>query len=310
MLLGVFFVNPAGAQDDKLIISGGVRVVEEKPEPDTIAVPVVKLQSPIFRDTMSISKLATLSLVAPGLSQVYNKDYWKVPVLYGTVGAFTYLTVNANKKYKDYKKEYNALKLEHGVWDRDILDPVQTKMIDYNTQRTVFFLGATFSYLYFLADGVIHYPHTPNTPAKRATTLAMIFPGAGQFYNKSYWKVPIVLGAFASMGYVIDFNNRGYERFKRAYSEYPNDEFQGRYPKEQFKNTRDKYRRNRDLSIILTCGLYVLSVVEAHVDAYMKSYDMTDDIAAIRVEPTMIDVSGLQASNGMPGFGLAMRFNF
>lgn len=53
---------------------------------------------------------------------------------------------------------------------------------------------------------------------KKATTLACICPGAGQIYNKSYWKVPFVVGGFASMIYCIDWNNRGFQRFKKAYA--------------------------------------------------------------------------------------------
>ena len=83
----------------------------------------------------------------------------------------------------------------------------------------------------------------------------MICPGAGQLYNKSYWKVPIVVGAFATMGYVIDWNARGYKRYRTAYNQVVNgqpDEFEGRYSADYLKNMKDNFRRNRDLCIILT----------------------------------------------------------
>ncbi|MCC8088589.1 MAG: DUF5683 domain-containing protein [Rikenellaceae bacterium] len=289
------------------LVSGGVLQQEDK-SGDTLLINEIRLQSPIFKDTMGLSRMSAISIVAPGFSQLYNKQYWKIPVLYGAVGGFSLLYVDANKNYKKYKRRYDDIRFTEGA-TRQQIDPVQTKMINYNTQRQVYMIGAAFTYLYFLGDGVINYPHM-TTPAKRATTLAMIFPGAGQMYNKSYWKVPIVIGAFATMGYIIDFNSRGYNRFKEAYNRYPNDEFSGRYPQSTLQNLRDQYRRNRDLSIILTCAVYILSVVEAHVDAYMKDYDISDDLT-LRVEPTLIDVSGLKASNGSSsGFGLAMRINF
>ncbi len=101
---------------------------------------------------------------------------------------------------------------------------------------------------------------------KKATTLACIFPGAGQIYNKSYWKVPFVVGGFAAMIYCIDWNNRGYQRFKKAYrllSDYDQQPRQiprradRRVPRTLFgrdsiRNLRNNYRRNRDLCIILS----------------------------------------------------------
>ena len=78
--------------------------------------------------------------------------------------------------------------LENLSATQEELDPAQCKMIRYNTTRTVFFVGAIASYLYFLGDGVLNY-NGPENSVKKATTLAMICPGAGQLYNKSYWKV-------------------------------------------------------------------------------------------------------------------------
>ena len=109
-----------------------------------------------------------------------------------------------------------------------------------------------------------------------------------------YPDVPIVIGGFATTIYCIDWNNRGYQRFQKAYrllSEYeanpdptlyPNgspDEFAGRYNTSFLKNLRNSYRRNRDLCIILTAGLYILQAVDAHVDAHLQSYDISKDLS-------------------------------
>ena len=64
----------------------------------------------------------------------------------------------------------------------------------------------------------MNYSTNEVSNVKKATTLACICPGAGQIYNKSYWKVPFVVGGFATLIYCIDWNNRGYQRFKKAYS--------------------------------------------------------------------------------------------
>lgn len=322
LLLGA--VQPVFAQEPELSstpqrVSGGV--VEQDTTANAQAELPPRLQSPIFRDSLPLSRVAAISVVVPGFSQLYNNQYWKIPVLYGSVGALSYLTINANKKFQQYSRQYDFLLSEYHAMDtgadktqflHDQIDPVRTRMIRYNTQRTIYFTGAALTYFYFLADGVMNYPNQTTT-VKRATTLALMFPGAGQFYNKSYWKVPIVLGAFATMGYLIDWNSRGYQRFRTAYNAYDSktDEFNQRYSKTQLKNWRDNYRRNRDLCIIITAGAYLLSVVEAHVDAHLKDFDVSDDLS-LRVEPTMIDMSSYMSdqNTGYPGVGLSMKLNF
>lgn len=325
LLLGA--AQPLLAQEPELSstpqrITGGVVEQDAAPADTTVR---LRLQSPIFRDTMPISRMSAISLAVPGFSQLYNRQYWKIPVLYATVGGFSYLTINANKTYQRSKRQYDFLLTEYYAMpsnttaDRlaktqfyqENINSVQSRMNRYNRQRTLYFAGAAFTYFYFLADGVMNYPH-PTSRVKRATTLAFMFPGAGQVYNQSYWKVPIVVGAFATMGYLVDWNNRAYQRYRTAYNAPQGaDEFGGRFDKSQLQRYRDKFRRDRDLCIILTGAAYILSVVEAHVDAHLKDFDVSDELA-LRVEPTMLDMSGyLSAQNaGYPGFGLAMKLNF
>ena len=169
------------------------------------------------RDTISLSGVSWISLVAPGFGQIYNKQYWKLPILYGTVGAGLTLFFHENNTYKPLKRQYNAL-LENGTARTEELDDVQSRMIRSNTRRQIY-LGLTVaSYLYFLGDAAVNYRYDAS-PVKKATTLATIFPGAGQVYNKSYWKLPFVVGGLATTIYTIDWNNRGYKRFKKAYSD-------------------------------------------------------------------------------------------
>lgn len=157
--------------------------------------------------------------------------------------------------------------------------------------KQVFMVTTIASYLYFIGDACIKYSTNEVSHVNKATTLAMVCPGAGQIYNKSYWRVPIVVGGFATTIYCIDWNNRGYQRFKKAYrlkadydahpELYPDgsqDEFGGRYNTSFLKNLRNSYRRNRDLCIILTAGLYILQIVDAHVDAHLQDYDISKDL--------------------------------
>ena len=272
-------------------------------------------------DSMSLSKVCWLSTVLPGYGQVYNKQYWKLPILYGTVGTGLALFINENRKFKPLKRAYDAYP-DVSLSRTPELDALQTKMIRSNTRRQLY-LGITIaSYIYFIGDAAVNYSTNDVSNVKKATTLACIFPGAGQIYNRSYWKVPFVVGGFASMIYCIDWNNRGFQRFKKAYNlladyeqhpdKYPNgptDEFQGRYSASYIKNMRDNFRRNRDLCIIISGALYALQIIDAHVDAHLKDYDISDDLT-MNLEP-LVDypyIPSMNANRPVFGFNMSLKF--
>lgn len=198
--------------------------------------------------------------------------------------------------------------LNSGVqpWD---MQHIQNPMIKHNTSRQILLGGAIVAYIYMVGDGVLNY-NGPVNSVKKATTLSTILPGAGQMYNKSLWKVPIVVGGFATMAYIVDFNTRGYNRFKLAYnlvSAGEQDEFNGRYSAEYLKDLKNNYRRNRDLSIIITAGFYILNIVDAHVDAHLKDYDISDDLG-VELYPY---IDQLYTSRGMTNtVGMTMSFKF
>ena len=171
----------------------------------------------LMSDSMSLSKVCWLSTVLPGYGQIYNKQYWKLPILYGLVGTGLGLYIHENKTYKPLKRQYEAY-TDVSLSRTPELDALQSQMIRSNTRRQAY-LGITIaSYIYFIGDAAVSYKTNDVSDVKKATTLACIFPGAGQIYNRSYWKVPFVVGGFASMIYCIDWNNRGYQRFKKAYN--------------------------------------------------------------------------------------------
>ena len=264
--------------------------------------------SRLFRDTMPISRVCAISAIAPGFGQLYNKQAWKIPILYGTVATTAYFAFQQNSKYRGLKRQYDAMKRENATQEET--DPIQSQMIRHNTARTLLFVGAIGSYLYFIGDAAICYKGPVNS-VKKATTLSTICPGAGQIYNKSYWKMPIILGGIATMGYVINFNNRGYERFKLAYDQVAAgkpDEFNGRYTADYLRKLKNNYRRNRDLCIIITAGLYLLNIIDAHVDAHMKDYDVSDDLS-MTLEPTVTNFYTMRTGNSN-GYGLSFKLRF
>lgn len=278
-------------------------------------------REPWFSDSMSLSKVCLTGAVLPGFGQIYNKQYWKLPILYSTLGASLGFAIHQNSVYKPLRREYDAMLL-NGMSRTEELNALQSKMIASNTKRQLYWGAAVASYIYFLGDAAVKYSTNDVSDVKKATTLSFICPGAGQVYNKSYWKVPIVIGGMVSMGYVIDWNTRGFKRYKKAYElradydanpgNYPDgvskDEFNGRYSATYLKNLRDAYRRNRDLSIILTAAVYAFQVVDAHVDAHLKDFDVSDDLT-VSIEP-VFDYQYLPMYGANPVYGLNLNISF
>ena len=277
-----------------------------------------EVRTPFISDSMGLSKVCWLSLPLPGFGQIYNKQYWKLGVLYPLVGASVGMFAYEHKQYKPYKAQYDQYLIDHGYMRTPELDAIQTEMIRHNTRQQIYAGLAIATYIYFIGDAAVNYSTNEVSQVKKATTLSTICPGAGQIYNKSYWRVPIVIGGMASTIYTIDWNNRGYKRFKTAYAlrvdydknpgKYPGgaaDEFRGAYSATFLKNLKDSYRRNRDLCILLTAGVYMLQIIDAHVDAHLQDYDISDDLT-MNLEP-YFDYSPV-GSNPMVGVNMSLKF--
>jgi len=124
----------------------------------------------------------------------------------------------------------------------------------------------------------------PLKPSKAAFYSA-ILPGLGQFYNNDYWKVPIVFAAIGTPTAIYIHNNKQYNRYRDAYKRrlagFKDDEFQG----ERFLSddilveAQKQFRRNRDLSLMITLGFYVLNIVEANVAAHLKQFNVTENLS-------------------------------
>lgn len=118
----------------------------------------------------------------------------------------------------------------------------------------------------------------------RAAIFSTVLPGAGQVYNRKYWKVPIVLGGLGVSYWFIQRNTTEYERYKDAYlaviDNDPNtvDEFNGEYTAASLLNVTDTYRRWRDLSYIAFGAVYILNIVDASIDAHFVRFDVGRDL--------------------------------
>ena len=141
--------------------------------------------------------------------------------------------------------------------------------------------------------------------AKRALWLALVLPGAGQIYNRKYWKLPIVYGGFVGCAYALRWNNMMYKDYAQAYMDLmdddPNtqsynqflylgskiDDSNREYYQRLFKNRKDRYRKWRDMSVFAMVGVYLLSVVDAYVDASLSEFDISKDLS-LKVSPSVI----------------------
>ncbi len=169
----------------------------------------------------------------------------------------------------------------------------------------------------------------------RATMLAVVFPGLGQIYNRKYWKIPLVYAGFGSLFYSVGFNTTNYNKYMKAYQDFTDDipatqsyialirnakpETYDRvlfpksyvpsdysYYKEAMLRMVDYYKRYRDLSYIGIAGWYLISIIDANVDASLFNYDVSTNLE-ISVYPSVLPLPG-----GFTGAGLnlGMKITF
>ena len=165
--------------------------------------------------------------------------------------------------------------------------------------------------------------------SKKATIYAAIFPGLGQVYNRKYWKLPLVYGSFIGCAYAINWNGNQYSGYRKAYIDFIDEDPDtnswdayryGNYQRTEFdewtedmkrnfantlKSARDYHRRNRDLSYIVTVGVYALWIIDAYVDAQLFNFDVSPDLS-MRIEPVLFD----RTPGGNRSIGMQLSFAF
>lgn len=143
----------------------------------------------------------------------------------------------------------------------------------------------------------------------KAGLYSAVFPGLGQYYNKKYWKIPIVWGAVGTGVGIIVYNDKQYRRYRTAFLAELNGQ-----PHEfddlpyvdatVLGNTQDRAKRQRDYAIAITGVLYILNIVDAVVDAHLYDQKKDPDLA---IKPTII-YDDLGVANGKAGLSLSFRF--
>lgn len=162
----------------------------------------------------------------------------------------------------------------------------------------------------------------------KALWFSLVLPGAGQIYNRKYWKLPIIYGGFLGCAYALTWNQMMYRDYSQAYLDIMDDDpntksyldmLPPRYDitgredqfKKIFKRKKDFYRRYRDLSAFCFIGVYLLSVVDAYVDAQLSEFDISPDLS-MKVEPAVIGtpklMGGTTSGRAAYGVGCSLRF--
>ncbi|MBL4585467.1 MAG: hypothetical protein JKX84_00200 [Flavobacteriales bacterium] len=146
----------------------------------------------------------------------------------------------------------------------------------------------------------------PHSPLK-ASIMSAVLPGPGQIYNGKWWKVPIVYGAIGGLVYSSVFNNIKCATYRNAYliriDDDPNtvDQFVGEFTDSNLRDLKDKFQRQRDLSLVLTGVFYLLNIVDASVDGHLKNFDVSDDLT-LNIEPSIQQVG----TNVVPTIGITL----
>ncbi|MCI0750797.1 MAG: DUF5683 domain-containing protein [Flammeovirgaceae bacterium] len=142
---------------------------------------------------------------------------------------------------------------------------------------------------------------------RKALLYAAVLPGSGQIYNKKYWKLPLVYGGIFAIGYAINFYQDGFSKYKGELFYVLN---QGGgvspsgYNESNLRTIVDRYRRERDFWIVMMAGMYLLQIVDAHVDAHLKEFDLNPNLK-VQLKPTweQDELIGRQS-----GFSIVLKF--
>jgi hypothetical protein len=147
---------------------------------------------------------------------------------------------------------------------------------------------------------------------RKALLYAAVVPGLGQIYNKKYWKLPLVYGGMIAIGYAINFYQDGYTTYKAKLYYNLENGYEGddesapgdSYTTANYRRIVDDYKRERDFMIILMGGVYLLQMIDAHVDAHLKEFDLNPKLQ-LSVRPTVEqnDLIGRQS-----GISLVLKF--
>ncbi len=156
-------------------------------------------------------------------------------------------------------------------------------------------------------DTVLLKSYATRYDPRKALLYAAILPGLGQIYTKKYWKVPLVYGGMAITGYAINLYQKGYTKYKLelfTVLDGTTTRSPSGFDEATLRSIVNSYRRQRDFMIIIMGGVYLLQIIDAHVDAHLKEFDLNPNLQ-VSIEP-MIDNDQVLGRQG--GFSIYLKF--
>ena len=239
------------------------------------------------KDSLRIGSMFAGATVFIGAEQMYNRQYWKLPFIYGGLGATIGMGIHYNNLYKDSKS---------------------TATVDSHSKDMATYMFASAGLIYWgtLMDGAFNYKRDVKNQPGKATIYAILLPGLGQAYNGEYWKIPVYWGCIIGSYHYYATNNVNYKRYKRIHNEATSTTttYTGSISAETALYYRNVFRRFRDYSMVALVGSYLLQVIDANVFAYMQDFEVNDDLT-MKVEPSIISPYNEYASSSsldLPGF--------
>ena len=148
------------------------------------------------------------------------------------------------------------------------------------------------------------------TPRK-ASIMSAALPGLGQIYNRKYWKVPVIYAALGGFGYMFAVNNKQYKAYRQAVRQSVNNGgvatiYGTSYLTSDLQSQKLYYRKFRDFAGIGIAIVYLLNIVDANVDAHLKTFDVSDDLS-FKINPWL---DGFTFGRQAPVGGLTLKINF
>ena len=152
-----------------------------------------------------------------------------------------------------------------------------------------FFRICIITFCLLVCSNINSYAQVQKKSPKKAAILS-IFPGAGQFYTKKYWKIPIIYSALIASAYYINDNNDQYKFYKNTYLNRQDGISDNlNYNNNELIVLKDFYKRNREISVMLFSLTYLLNIIDASVNAHLFEYEVNENLS-IQIEPIkMID---------------------
>lgn len=151
--------------------------------------------------------------------------------------------------------------------------------------------------------------YNPLAPAKAAFYSAVL-PGLGQVYNKKYWKIPIIYAGIGTSIYFYVVNNDDYNNFRDAYKRrlagFTDDEYWGDgdtpiISSDRLVDAQKSAKRNKDLSIAIAVGFYLLNIIDANVDAHLRQFNVNNDL-------TLEPVLNINPINSKTNYSLSLKY--